>query len=174
MRDFRFRLCNHNLDDWKEITFTRATGVVRYIEANNMLTYEIEWKTPLTGEYVTLIEVKDGVRTYTNPNFKIPKTFDKLGDQVLKEDAPDSPARLIYMPGLKLERSDFKTNLAYYRNDKRITQAALAERSGVSLRTIQEYEQGRKPINGAAALTVYRLAQAIGVTVEDLLDLDQA
>lgn len=66
------------------------------------------------------------------------------------------------------------TNLKRIRIDSGITQAALAERSGVSLRTLQDYEQGRKPINGAAALTVYRLAQAIGVTVEDLLELDQA
>lgn len=81
-------------------------------------------------------------------------------------------ANMVYMPGLKLERSDFKTNLAYLRNDKRITQATLSERSGVSLRTIQDYEQGRKPINGAAALTVYKLAQALNVTVEDLLELE--
>ena len=75
----------------------------------------------------------------------------------------------VYMPGLKLERSDFKTNLAYLRNDKRITQAALAERSGVSLRTLQDYEQGRKPLGQAAAATVLRIAKALGVTVEDLI-----
>lgn len=78
----------------------------------------------------------------------------------------------VYMLGLKLERSDFKTRLAYLRSDKRITQAALAELSGVSLRTLQDYEQGRKPINQAAAITVHRIAQALGVTVEDLLEIE--
>lgn len=90
----------------------------------------------------------------------------------MRKSKLDVTANMVYMPGLKLERSDFKTNLAYYRADKRITQAALSERSGVSLRTLQDYEQGRKSINGAAALTVHRIAQELGVTVEDLLELD--
>lgn len=64
------------------------------------------------------------------------------------------------------------TNLKRIRTEKDITQAALAERSGVSLRTLQDYEQGRKPINGAAALTVLRIAKELNVTVEDLLELD--
>lgn len=63
------------------------------------------------------------------------------------------------------------TNLKRIRTEAGITQLELYTRSGVSLRTIQEYEQGRKPINGAAALTVYKLAQALNVTVEDLLEL---
>lgn len=87
----------------------------------------------------------------------------------MKKDYSD---RMVYMPGLKLERNDFKTNLAYYRSDKRITQAALAERSGVSLRTLQDYEQGSKPINKAAAITIHRIAQELGVTVEDLLEIE--
>lgn len=64
------------------------------------------------------------------------------------------------------------TNLKRIRTEKKITQAALSGSSGVSLRTLQDYEQGRKPINGAAALTVYRLAQELNVTVEDILELD--
>ena len=71
-------------------------------------------------------------------------------------------------------RVEYKTNLARIRSLSGATQAALSESSGVSLRTLQEYEQGRKPINGAAALTVYRIAQALGVTVEELLELDQS
>lgn len=84
----------------------------------------------------------------------------------------DYSADMVYMPGLKLERRDFKTNLAFLREDKRITQRQLSERSGVSLRTLQDYEQGQKPINKAAAITVHRIAQALGVTVEDLLEMD--
>lgn len=77
---------------------------------------------------------------------------------------------LVPMPGLELVREDYKTNLQYRRNLKRITQATLAERSGVSVRMIQHYEQGAKDINAAAALTVYKLAQALNCTVEDLLE----
>lgn len=51
-----------------------------------------------------------------------------------------------------------------------ITQKDLAEKSGVPLRAVQDYSQGHKSINGAAAITVYKLARALGVTVEDLLE----
>jgi len=64
------------------------------------------------------------------------------------------------------------TNLKRIRIDSGITQAALAERSGVSLRTLQDYEQGRKPINQAAAITVYRIANALDCKVEDLIELE--
>ena len=63
------------------------------------------------------------------------------------------------------------TNLKRIRKESKITQAKLSELSGVNLRMIQDYEQGRKPINGAAAITVHRLATALGVTVEELLEI---
>lgn len=77
---------------------------------------------------------------------------------------------MIYAPGLELVREDFKTALEFRRQTKRFTQARLAEESGVNVRMIQHYEQGVKDINRAAALTVYRLAQALDCTVEDLLE----
>lgn len=51
-----------------------------------------------------------------------------------------------------------------------ISQAELAKKTGISVRVIQNYEQGTRPLNGARAITVYRLAKALGCTVEDLLD----
>lgn len=64
------------------------------------------------------------------------------------------------------------TNLKRIRTESGITQLELAVRSGVNLRTLQDYEQGRKPINQAAAITVLRIAQELGVTVEDLLEIE--
>ena len=52
-----------------------------------------------------------------------------------------------------------------------LTQKELSERSGVNLRTIQDYEQGRKSINKAQGLSLYRLATALNVTIEELLEL---
>ena len=63
------------------------------------------------------------------------------------------------------------TNLKRIRIESGITQAALSDKTGVSLRTLQDYEQGSKPINKAAAITVHRIAEALGVKVEDLLEL---
>ena len=61
------------------------------------------------------------------------------------------------------------TNLQEYRKKCNISQRQLAEQTGVNLRTLQDYEQGRKPISQAAAVTVYQIAKALGVTVEDLI-----
>lgn len=77
---------------------------------------------------------------------------------------------LVPIPGLPLVQEDYKTNLQYYRNLKRITQAELAKRAGVNLRTLQGYEQGRKNINNAQTATVSRLATVLGVSVQDLLE----
>lgn len=62
------------------------------------------------------------------------------------------------------------TNLKLIRIMSGLSQSKLAEASGVNVRMIQHYEQGAKDINVAAALTVYRLAQALDCTVEDLLE----
>ena len=63
------------------------------------------------------------------------------------------------------------TNLKRIRAACGYTQAELAERSGVSLRSIQMYEQRRKDINKASVETVYMLAKELGCTVEDLIEL---
>lgn len=62
------------------------------------------------------------------------------------------------------------THLKEIRSKRNFSQSELADFSGVSVRMIQNYEQGTKDINKAAAITVYRLARALGITVEQLLD----
>ena len=47
----------------------------------------------------------------------------------------------------------------------------MRERRG-NLRSVQNYEQGKSPINGAAAETVYRLASALHCAVEDILEIE--
>lgn len=63
------------------------------------------------------------------------------------------------------------TNLKYRRIDAGLSQKELAEISGVPLRTIQEYEQGRKNINKAQAEYLVMLAQALCCDIKDLLEL---
>ena len=63
-----------------------------------------------------------------------------------------------------------ETNLKRIRTVYGFTQAELAERSGVSLRSIQMYEQRNKNINKASADTMYSLAKALGCTMEDLIE----
>lgn len=63
-----------------------------------------------------------------------------------------------------------ETNLKRIRTAYGFTQAELAERSDVSLRSIQMYEQRNKNINKASADTMYSLAKALGCTMEDLIE----
>ena len=61
------------------------------------------------------------------------------------------------------------TKLQTYRKRAGFTQPELAYMADLSLRTLQDYEQGRKPLEKAAAVTVLRLAGVLGCTVEQLI-----
>jgi len=63
-----------------------------------------------------------------------------------------------------------ETNLKRIRTAYGCSQRELAEMSGVGLRSIQMYEQRNKDINKAQSESLYRLAKALGCTMEDLLE----
>ena len=63
-----------------------------------------------------------------------------------------------------------ETNLKRIRTAYGWTQAELAKRSGVSLRSVQMYEQRNKDINKACVEAVYSLAKVLGCTMEDLIE----
>jgi len=68
-------------------------------------------------------------------------------------------------------REYFKdTNLKRIRTAYGCTQAELARLSGVTLRSIQMYEQRRKDINKASAETLYNIAKVLGCSIEDLIE----
>ena len=69
-----FRLCNNDLTtNWYEHSFINASDIIYQIEKNGFETFEIDWKTPVTGEYATLIQVEDNKIMFINDNFKLPK-----------------------------------------------------------------------------------------------------
>lgn len=59
------------------------------------------------------------------------------------------------------------------RMQRKLSQSQLAKASGVSLRMLQKYEQGDRDIKKAQAETVYKLAQALGCTIEELIDIQK-
>ncbi len=62
------------------------------------------------------------------------------------------------------------SRLQEYRKRLGITQAVLAEKSGVNLRTLQQYEVGDKDIGKAAAGSVISLARVLHCEPEDLIE----
>ena len=50
------------------------------------------------------------------------------------------------------------------------SQAELAKKSGVGLRSIQLYEQRQKDINKASAESLYKISRVLGCAMEDLLE----
>lgn len=56
------------------------------------------------------------------------------------------------------------------RESRGLSQAELAKLSGVSLRSIQMYEQRVNDIDKAQAQTIYKLSRVIGCAMEDLLE----
>lgn len=64
-----------------------------------------------------------------------------------------------------------ETNLAKYRKLKGLSQSELAKASNVSLRMIQLYEQRINNIDKASVNVVCKLAIALGVSMDDLLEL---
>ena len=54
------------------------------------------------------------------------------------------------------------------------TQKELAEKVGVNLRTLQQYEIRAKDINKAAGTTLLALSKVLGCRVEDLLEYDSS
>lgn len=58
------------------------------------------------------------------------------------------------------------------RESKGMSRAELADQSNVKITAIRDYEQGHKPINNANAFTVLKLARALDVKMEDLMERD--
>ncbi len=62
------------------------------------------------------------------------------------------------------------SNLKAMRLKTGLSQSKLAKLSGVNIRMIQQYEQGAKNINNAAALTIYHLSTVLNCKMEDLIE----
>ena len=69
-----------------------------------------------------------------------------------------------------LKRKNIATKLQTVRKAVGLSQKELSEKSGVTLRMIQQYEQRAKDINKASAGNLFALARVLGCKAEDLLE----
>lgn len=71
-----------------------------------------------------------------------------------------------------IRKKNAPTRLQTQRKISGYSQKELAEKVGVNLRTLQQYEIRAKNINKAAGETLLNLAKTLGCRVEDLLEYD--
>lgn len=83
------------------------------------------------------------------------------------EASEERVARLVCDMAKKASR---QTKLALARKRLKKTQQDLAYESGVSLRSIQMYEQRQRNINEASVTSVRTIAKALHCNIEDLLE----
>lgn len=94
-------------------------------------------------------------------------------EEVLKlyptlHEAPETKFVDVMNKGIKSKEAP--TRLQAIRKSAGYSQKALAERSGVTLRMIQQYEQRAKDINKASGTHLLALAKTLGCRVEDLME----
>lgn len=74
----------------------------------------------------------------------------------------------------KYDSVEQDTRLKVIREHRGLSQSELSKLSGVSLRSIQMYEQKVNDIDKAQAQTLYKLSRVLGCTIEDLLENPEA
>lgn len=108
----------------------------------------------------------------TGYSFRLISTFISLAEiELLYPVLHEAPEfKFVDVMQQRLSNHSPQTNLQRLRKAAGMTQAKLAERSGVTLRSIQLYEQRQKDINKAQALTLSQLARALGCQIGDLFE----
>ena len=71
-----------------------------------------------------------------------------------------------------IRKKELPTRLQTQRKLSGYSQRELADKVGVNLRTLQQYEIRAKDINKAAGITLLALSKALGCQMEDLLEYD--
>ncbi len=72
-----------------------------------------------------------------------------------------------------VQEKNMPTKLQEQRKKYGISQTELAQKSGVSLRSIQMYEQRQKKIDHAQAITLSNLAKTLGCKITDLFEYEK-
>ena len=100
---------------------------------------------------------------------------------------PITEIRSLYMPFHEMDIRQFsdkmsrlcqerqnETRLKRLRTYANLTQKGLAEKTGIPIRTIQQYEQRQKDINRASGQYLLQFASALNCRMEDLMEEEAA
>ena len=111
-----------------------------------------QWETSLSFlEILESVPLDDIIRMYSPYHEMDIRQFAERMDELCQKAQPE-------------------TRLKVRRVESGLSQRELAESTGVPLRTLQEYEQGRKDISKAQVAYLIMLAKALCCEVEDLVE----
>ena len=109
---------------------------------------------------------------YTGRSFKEIKKFLPMSEiyKLYYTLHEASEEKFIDVADAIFKHKNLPTKLQTIRKAIGLSQKELSDKSGVTLRMIQQYEQRAKDINKATASNLFALAQTLGCKAEDLLE----
>lgn len=190
--DFATNDCNISMDEFLDMFITTGIGELfgkgtpKFVAGMSgvELVYEVFWRSGKTQERVELEirydrspEYWSGwvlayYQWYTGKNFKKIKTDISMDEicGLYNTHHEASEDKFVYTVNKYISKKNPRTQLQTLRRLMGYSQKVLGEKSGVSLRMIQQYEQRAKDINNASVSNLIALAQALGCKVEDLIE----
>lgn len=145
-------------------------------EVLNRTGHHVDWPAPQT-QYDYPPEYWCGwilafYQWHTGKSFKEIKKYIPMGEiyKLYPTLHEASEEKFVDVANSILERLNLPTKLQTLRKAIGLSQKELSEKSGVTLRMIQQYEQRAKNINKATASNLIALARTLGCKAEDLLE----
>ncbi|MBQ8292530.1 MAG: helix-turn-helix transcriptional regulator [Bacilli bacterium] len=111
---------------------------------------------------------------YTRRSFKEIKKYITMKEIVKLYPTLHEASEMKFIDTLNaiIRKKTFSTHLQLQRKIRGFSQRELAEKVGISVRTLQQYEIRAKDINKAAGITLLLLSNVLGCRIEDLLEYD--
>ena len=168
------------------IAYCFGLGDPKYVVGMSGIELAMEVMHSVTDQYVSIVPVyrMDKSSEYWSGwavayyEWYSNMPFDRINEYVPIDDIRDmyNPyheadiTKFIDEIDRRIEFKHEESRLARLRAYAGLSQRLLAERSGVSVRMIEQYEQKKKDINRACSSTVFKLSRALNCRMEDLLD----
>lgn len=190
--DYASNILNISMDDFLDMFIISgiaeqfASGVPKFVSglSGTELVWEVLYRTsenndfsePQT-EYNYSAEYWCGwilafYQWHTGKNFKEIKKYLPMSEiyKLYPTLHEASEEKFIDIANSLFERKKLPTKLQIVRKAVNLTQDELSEKSGVTTRMIQQYEQRARDINKSNASNLFALAQALGCKAEDLME----
>ena len=190
--DYAVNSCRLTLDEFMELFITGglaeqfASGVPKYIlgMTGAELACEVMERAGLQREFpaprisftssreywcgwmLAYYQMTTGISYKRLYQYAPMKEIEKLYNALHKS----SDEKFLNIMNQHIEKCASVTRLQILRKAAGYSQKGLAEKSGVNLRNIQQYEQRAKDINKGAAGSLAAIAKVLGCRIEDLLE----